>query len=294
MGTQAVPIRLRVWPFRFPKQPALGVGGWCYSDGDGTYGVNARNRAAFLQHLRERFVNMPWAGAGVMTSFEFVAAGGSSVKLDTRRFDEWIGRWPDARQYMVFLAVGPEFAGQAAGTPEFGRRVGAWISAWVRHLASKGVEPHRLGLLIHDEPHEATDVSAIVAWARAIRSAEPKVLLWVDPTYEEPRKAPAELFAVHDVLCPNRPMWLGRRRRFAISTWTNSAKGDGFSSTPARARPSSSIRIVTIGSRRGTVLPLGLRLPPSGRLGTTAGRRRGTSTWRRPGRLRRFSSTKPR
>ncbi|MFH1267492.1 MAG: hypothetical protein ABIK89_17350, partial [Planctomycetota bacterium] len=51
-------------------------------------------------------------------------------------------------------------------------------------------------------------------WARAIKAAEPEVLIWEDPTYRDPAKAPAELFEVSDVLCPNRPMWLERGEPF--------------------------------------------------------------------------------
>jgi hypothetical protein len=115
---------------------------------------------------------------------------------------------------MVFLSVGARFAGSEMGMPEFDRRVGAWITAWVGHLAGKGISADRLGLLIHDEPHEATDARPIVAWARAIRAAQPKVLIWLDPTYREPGKAPPELFDACDILCPNRPMWLSGGKSF--------------------------------------------------------------------------------
>jgi hypothetical protein len=138
------------------------------------------------------------------------------------RTDAWLAEWPDAQAYLVFLAVGnysgasqAGFAGAALGTPEFERRVGTWISAWVRHLRSKGIEPDRLGLLIHDEPHEGSDIGPLVAWSRAIRAAEPDVVLWLDPSYRQPAKAPPEVFEVSDVLCPNRPMWLAGGKPFA-------------------------------------------------------------------------------
>jgi hypothetical protein len=89
------------------------------------------------------------------------------------------------------------------------------IRAWVRHLRSRGITPDRLGLLIHDEPHEGSDAGPLVAWARAIQAAEPDVLIWVDPTYRDPAAGPAELFAACDVLCPNRPMWLQHGEPFA-------------------------------------------------------------------------------
>ncbi len=214
LGPLAVPVRFRVWPLEMPSQATLWLGGWDYTDGDSMYGVTPDNREPFLRHLREHFVNAPWATGAVMLQFELPPGEPATVRLDTRRFDAWIARWPNAKRYMVFLAVGANFAGSEMGKPEFDRRVGAWITAWVRHLAGKGLGADRLGLLIHDEPNESTDARPIVAWARAIRAAQPKVLIWLDPTYQDPRKAPPELFEACDILCPNRPMWLAGGKPF--------------------------------------------------------------------------------
>lgn len=208
-----ISVRLHVYPIDFPHQTALLLGGWSYTDGKDRYGITPENRQALVEHLKRHFVNAPWAGSGVMMQYRFAAAG--TVELDTKTFDDWIAEWPDARRYHVFLSVGGTFAGARIGTPQFDRRVGAWISAWVRHLKSQGIASERLGLLLHDEPHEGTDVGPLVAWARAIRATEPKVLIWEDPTYRDPTKAPPELFEVADVLCPNRPMWLAQGEPFA-------------------------------------------------------------------------------
>jgi hypothetical protein len=224
---QSVPLRLRVYPFAFPEQTTLLVGGWDYSNGGGRYGITPENRRAFLNHLQQRHVNGPWASSSVMMQFRFTAGEPPRVELDTREFDGWIADWPDARAYCVFLALGDHsgaaaarsvaarFGGVEPGTPEFDRRVGAWISAWVAHLKTKNVAPGRLHLLVHDEPHEGTDLGVFLAVARAIRAAEPEVVIWEDPTYREPWKAPAELFDACDVLCPNRPMWLAGGKPFA-------------------------------------------------------------------------------
>jgi hypothetical protein len=134
--------------------------------------------------------------------------------IDTAEFDDWIAQWPKARQYMVFLSVSSGLGGAQAGTPDFDRCVAAWLAAWVRHLGGKGISPDRLCLLIQDEPGEGADVSALLAWAKAIRAAEPKVRIWEDPTYRLPQKAPAELFSGSDILCPNRPMWLECGKHF--------------------------------------------------------------------------------
>ncbi len=217
-----IPVRLHVWPLAFPAATTLQVGGWSYTDGNARYGVTPKNRAAFLAHLRAHCVNSPWATSGVMMSFEFDESDPGKIHLDTETFDDWLQQWPQAKNYHVFLSVAhysgtlkSSLGGVQIGTPEFDQRVATWISAWVRHLRSRGVAPHQLALLIHDEPHEGSDIEAMLAWARAIRKAEPEVVIWEDPTYRNPRSAPADLFEACDVLCPNRPMWLGQRASFS-------------------------------------------------------------------------------
>jgi hypothetical protein len=217
-----IPVRLRVWPFEFPSQTSLWLGGWCYTNSGGSRGVTAENREAFVAHLQQRFVNAPWATGSVLRSFEFDRSDPQQIRLDTKPLDDWLALWPNAKRYMVFLAVADyggaiqsSLGGAALGSPDFDQRVGTWIKAWVAHLRSQGITPDQLGLLIHDEPHEGSDIGPLLAWARAIRAAEPEVLIWEDPTYRNPAAAPVELFEACSVLCPNRPMWLEGGEPFA-------------------------------------------------------------------------------
>lgn len=210
----SLPLHLRVWPMEFPKTPTLLVGGWSYTNGRGQYGITPENREPLLKHLQDHFVNCPWAGAAVMMQCKFASHDPKRVQLDTREFDDWIAQWPHAAQYRVFLSAGSSLGNAKMGTAEFDQRVGAWISAWVRHLAGKGIDPERLALLVHDEPSESTNTAPLAAWARAIRAAEPRVVIWEDPTYRDPRKLPPEVCAVSTVLCPNRPMWLAGGQPF--------------------------------------------------------------------------------
>ena len=221
-----------MYPVRFPEQTTLWLGGWSYSNGRGSHGITPENRKAFLEHLQGHFVNAPWASASVLMKFRFAADDPGKIVLDTKELDEWIADWPRARAYMVFLAVGDysgarkaRFGGAEGGTPQFDARVGTWISAWVKHLRAKGISPDRLGLLIHDEPHEGSNIEALLAWARAIRAAEPEVLVWEDPTYHNPAAAPKELFDACDVLCPNRPMWLAGGKPFEAFYVTQRQRG---------------------------------------------------------------------
>lgn len=219
---QRLPLRLHIRPMEMPARGTLRLGGWSYTDLPSRYGFTSQNRGAFVQHLQQHRVNAPWATSGVMMSFAFDPQDSGQIQLDTETMDQWLDLWPQAEMYHVFLSVAhysgairSTLGGATIDSPEFQQRVGTWISAWVRHLRSRGIGPQRLALLIHDEPHEGSDIGPLLAWARAIQAAEPDVVVWEDPTYADPAAAPAELFTVCDVLCPNRPMWLQRGQAFA-------------------------------------------------------------------------------
>ncbi len=210
----ALPIRLHVYPLSFPATTTLWVGGWSYTDGQGARGVTPENRSQLIAHLRNRFVNAPWATSQVMMRFTLKDEDPPAMVLDAACFDEWIEQWPDAKAYLVFLSVGNTFAGAQIGTQAFKQRVGVWISAWVRHLQKKGIQPDQVGLLLVDEPRAHHQDDVIIAWAKAIRAAEPRVLIWEDPVYRNPAQARPELFEVCHILCPNRPMWLSAGKEF--------------------------------------------------------------------------------
>jgi|GEM_PF-2987266 len=110
----------------------LNLGGWDHTDRVGAGGITAANRDALVQHLRERHANAPWASAAVLPTGEFDAQGAHSKAPDAAAFDAFVRLWPDARHYMVFLAVGDwgsmtaGFAGSARGTPLFEAELPTW------------------------------------------------------------------------------------------------------------------------------------------------------------------------
>ncbi len=212
--TLHVPVSLRVFDIDFPLQPSLHVGGWDYTDTDRMYGITPANRSALIAHLRSRYVDSPWATAAVMPYGQFDEHGEYQTPPDTARFDRWLARWPGARRYCVFAAVGSQIAGTRIGQPLFEKKVGQWIRFWATHAKRKGLRADQLVLLLVDEPHRNEQDRIILAWARAINAAEPDVVLWEDPTYRDPAKALPEMLAAVDVLCPNRPMMLAAGKGF--------------------------------------------------------------------------------
>ena len=211
-----VPIVLHVFDTEFPKQPRLHLGGWDYTDGERQYrGVTPQNRAALIAHLQERYVDSTWATPAVMPYGEFDDAGGLVQEPETARFDTWVERWPNARRYQVHMAVRDHIAGTKMTEPLFSKKVGAWITFWAAHARKRGIEPSQLYLLLVDEPQSPEQDRIIIAWAQAIKTAAPGVVIWEDPVHADPRTAAPKLMASIDVLCLNRSRMLGAWRDHA-------------------------------------------------------------------------------
>ncbi|MFV2069034.1 MAG: hypothetical protein ACC645_18870, partial [Pirellulales bacterium] len=210
-----IPVSLRVFDLDFPPKPRLHVSGWDYTDGDSMYGVTPANRDRLIRHLRDRFVDTPWATRGVLPYGKFNPQGKLTEKPDTKRFDAWVERWTGAARYAIFCAVRQEMAGTKVGEPLFAKKVAAWIHFWVDHAGARGIRPEQLYLLLVDEPYRHEQDQLVVAWAAAIQAAQPRVVIWEDPTYRNPAEATDGLMAAADVLCPNRPMMLAQGKKFA-------------------------------------------------------------------------------
>jgi len=209
-----VPITLKVYDLRFPDKPTLHLGGWDYTERVGNRDVTAENREALVAHLRERFVDSPWATNVVIPRGEYDDAGGMVKEPDTAAFDAWLELWPGAAQYCVFAAVSGTFGKWAAGTPEFNAAVQAWTRFWAGYAETKGLEPDQLAWLVVDEPHRPEQDAVILAWAQAMRAAGTGIRVWEDPTYRDMAKANPEMVAACHVLCPNRIIFLNAPRSY--------------------------------------------------------------------------------
>lgn len=202
----SVPMTLQLFPMIFPQQPTLHLGGWDYTDGI-QKDVTEANRSMLVAHLQQRFVDSPWGTSSVLARGEFDALGNMTAP-STQRFDKWVELWPHARRYCVFVDARESLAGAEIGTPEFNARVKSWIDYWVNHAGLIGIEPEKLILLLLDEPSENKQDKVIIAWAKAIREAQPRVVLWEDIYYKKPQQAMPETLSSVDVLSPNRSHFL--------------------------------------------------------------------------------------
>ncbi len=209
-----VPITLRVYPLEFPDEPRLHFGGWDYTDCGWHRGVTPANRDALIAHLRERFVDSPWATSGVIPRSKHDSAGAMVEQPDTANFDAWLKLWPDAGQYCIFASVGDHYGDWAMSTPEFARAVGDWARFWAEHAREQGVNPDKIHLLLVDEPHRPEQDKIILAWANAIHKADTGMNVWEDPVYRDMSKADPDMIAACDVLCPNRVIYINANQAY--------------------------------------------------------------------------------
>lgn len=204
-----MPLNLTIYPLRFPQETTLLVGGWEYTDAEATYGITAENRDKVIAYLKQFHVNAPWASGSALPWGKLNSAGQITEKPDTSRFDNWVRLWPEAKMYMVFLAVGDTAGGCKRGTPEFSVAIGEWARFWAAHLKDLGLKPSQLGLLIYDEPSRKEQYDLITAWARAINAAVPEFVCWEDPQPTEAQDC-LEMFSAVDALCPYRNPFLAQ------------------------------------------------------------------------------------
>jgi hypothetical protein len=209
-----VPLSLRIYPLRFPDSPTLYVGGWDHTDSDTSCDIGTNNLKAVIAHLRERFINSPWGNSATLPSGKYDAAGNLIAEPEMMLFDRWLARWPNARQYCVFVNGGDKFDNSKMGTPEFNKKVGAWIRFWAKHAQQRGLDPHQLILLLVDEPSKPVQDEVILAWAKAIHAANTGVKVWEDSSHKNPSAANQEMMAACDVLCPNRVSFLEANQRY--------------------------------------------------------------------------------
>lgn len=210
-------LRIRIRDLDFPKQPSLHVGGWDYTQGKADYYRAPGNFTANQALMREMYVDSPWATSAVFPQGAKFDADGrlqNGEALDFGMWDAWVARWQGARNYCVFFSVETSFNGEKMGTPRFNTMVGTWLGAWVAHLAKQDLKAAQLVILLVDEPHERGQDAVIVTWAKAVRAANLGVVLFEDPTYEDPAKGEPAMFALSDVLCPNTPMMVAQGQPF--------------------------------------------------------------------------------
>ncbi len=202
---ERLPFQIRVSPIAMGR-PRLSLGMWDYTDGPGAYGITEKNMQAAIALERSHGVDSPWAKASALpwpAATDFDEEGNLRTALSFAAFDEWVQRWPDARNYLVFAAVGRSFAGAGIDAPEFAPRVGSWARALAQHMRDLKLDASQLGLLLVDEPSTDEQDATIVAWAKAIKAGAPELTIFQDPCWVQPEQAKLqEAITLADIVCP--------------------------------------------------------------------------------------------
>lgn len=202
-----VPLTVRVSSVRM-ERPRLSLGMWDHTDGNGEYGVTEKNVKSAIALMQSHFVDTPWASGAVLSipdANDFDSNNQLKHPLKFSAFDEWIRRWPDARNYCIFPNASKSFAGAPIGTPEFTARLGAWAKAFAQHMRDLKLAPEKLVLLLVDESKSDEQDEIAVAWSRVIKAAAPELTLFFDPIRENPESAKIqEAYTEPDILCPSR------------------------------------------------------------------------------------------
>ena len=204
----ALPIRLRIYPLRFPDQTTLLTGGWSYTNEEDKYSITPQNRRAVIAQLQEHFVNAPWATKLALDDGAYDETGEMVEAPDTTNLDEWIALWPNAKMYMVFSSVKESFAGSEIGTPLFREKVGNWAHFWAEHMDAFGLSASQLGILLVDEPATRAEYDRTTTWAKAITAAAPDLVIWEDPLPKRDSPSLQAMMANVDVLCAKRRTYL--------------------------------------------------------------------------------------
>ncbi|MDO5581512.1 MAG: hypothetical protein Q4G69_10265 [Planctomycetia bacterium] len=205
----------KLWPIDFPKKTSLFIGGWDYTNSLPAYSVNEKNLHSFLRICRENHVNAPWGNPRIMMQYKLTDNKNTPVEIDTKSMENWLKLWSDAKEYFIFLSAGGSFGKHKVNTPEFEDSVGKWAALWRDWFKKKGVDPHRIHLLVVDEPGLShASIDNLVAWGKAIKKTAPEFHIWEDPIFSNPTKMPESVLSISDVLCPNRPQWLANPKEF--------------------------------------------------------------------------------
>ena len=211
---QSVPLELVVWPWDFPKQTSLLLGGWSYTNAKRARGMTEKNRDALIDFLQDYHVNSPWATRAALPEGKYDEQGKLTQSPNTANFDAWVQDWPEAKRYMVFLAAGgyttvtrPAFAGSKPGTDLFEKKLASWAHFWANHMRKLGLQPSQLGLCVFDEPHSKEQFDLISLWYKAIKQAEPDIVAMVDPVFRTEDHTYLPMMEVMDELVPNRRLW---------------------------------------------------------------------------------------
>ena len=227
--SQTIPLTLEIASVDFPVTPTLHLGGWDYVNHIGVNGITTENRELLIEHLRERFVDTPWATNLVVPKGQHDGTGAITSPPSTVALDAWMnGLWLGAPRYGIYVNARDTFLTFAEGTAEFTTAVIDWAEFWADHMRINGVDPQNVLLLLVDEPRNAADDATIFAWASAINQSTSGFTIWEDVLHTQSSDADPAMIAEVDILCPPRHDFLRGNQAHRDYFVTQQQQGKGF------------------------------------------------------------------
>ncbi|MBQ7651090.1 MAG: hypothetical protein IJS15_09030 [Victivallales bacterium] len=216
----AVPLKLVIYDFDFPT-PRLHVGGWDYLH----VRKGTKNMFGMQEHpekgrdaMRDIYVDSPWGSNANWGGHKVGPQGAvfdaeghltNADKLDYSNWEYWLDFWKGARLYCVYLCVSKNFNGEKMGTPRFNNMVKEYFGAWADYVRKNNFPTEKVVLLIIDEPWDNEKDTTFITWAKPLIAAKTGFRLFEDPIHKDYSKGLPEMYALSDILCPNRVKMIG-------------------------------------------------------------------------------------
>lgn len=201
-GSVSIPLEFELSYLRLPDKPGLSLGGFDYTSGE-THGVTSTNKYAFVNSMKEHFVDTAWGSRYVMQR---------PVDINSTVIHDWVGLpWGTEASYMVFLScIGNEtFGGFQPGTPGFNSAVADWINYYAGKWDDEGIDISQVKVHILDEPSSDLQADTVTAWANAIHAAQPDIKIWNNPAFTDPITTNVEnMLDAVDIISPDMYFFL--------------------------------------------------------------------------------------
>ncbi len=206
--TLTMPLELAISTVKFPARPRMHVGGWDYLDHGGKFYKTPGNVPANRAMLKSIYVDSPWAKRSVLPTGAKYNKEGKLLnpgKLNTARWDKWVGMFPDARYYCIHISSRYKnyWHGEKYGSKRFFRMLTDYMTAFAAHLRKQNIDPKQIVFHLVDEPRNHSYDQVMINWAKAIKKSGAGFTIYSNPIYGDPKNAMPELFEYSDIICPN-------------------------------------------------------------------------------------------
>ncbi len=213
IGDKKHPVRINVAKRppvkqRPPTEPCLLVGSWDYTDTMPKFGLTDDNLASAVALMDKMHINVPWNSNSIdiPKPEDFDEKGNFIGKIDSGLFETWLKNRPDKPMYCCFINaeadVRVNIGGRKLGSDMFMACATSWIRAWDKRMQKLGMTPGSVQWLLVDEVTTDRKAEIQVAWSRAFKAANPKVLRnWNDPLIDVKQEKYKEMLDLVDSLC---------------------------------------------------------------------------------------------